>query len=92
MVLVVGSSDFLRSRIRLSLNLRLGGLEQIQEEGWRWFRENGARSWPPSRSAVVFFFSFLFLLLGCGFDNDLIMVGLWVVACGGCGSWAWWWC
>ena len=32
---------------------------------------------------MVFFFSFLFLLLGCGFDNDLIMVGLWIVACGG---------
>ena len=28
----------------------------------------------------VFFF---FLLLGCWFDNDLIMVGLWVMACGG---------
>ena len=28
-VLVVGSSDFLRPRIRLGLGLRLGGLEQI---------------------------------------------------------------
>ena len=83
MVLVVGSSDFLRSHICLGLNLCLSGLEKIQEEGWRWFRENGARSWPPSWPAVVLFFSFLFLLLGCGFDNDLIMVGLWVVACGG---------
>ena len=65
----------------LDLGLRLG--------------QNGARSRPPSWPAVVFFFSFLFLLLGCGFDNDLIMVGLWVVACGGCGGcglWAWWWC
>ena len=50
--------------------------------------QNGAQS----RPAVVLFFSFLFLLLGCGFDNDLIMVGLWVVACGGCGLWTWWWC
>ena len=50
--------------------------------------QNGA----PSRLAVVLFFSFIFLLLGCGFDNDLIIVGLWVVACGGCGLWAWWWC
>ena len=78
-VLVVGSFDFLRSRIYLGLSLRLGGLEQIQEEGRRWFRENRARSQPPSQLVVVFFFSFLFLLLGCGFDNDLIMVGLWVV-------------
>ena len=32
-------------------------------------------------------------LFNGGFDNDLIMVGLWVVACGGCGLWArWWWC
>ena len=92
MVLVVDSSDFLRSRIYLGLSLPFGGLKQIQEEGRRWFRENRARSRPPSRPAVVFFFSFLFLLLGCGFDNDLIMVGLWVVACGGCGLWAWWWC
>ena len=38
------------------------------------------------------FFSFLFLLLGYGFDNDLIIVELWVVACGGCGLWARWWC
>ena len=91
-VLVVDSSDFLRSRIYLGLSLYLGGLEQIQEEGRRWFRENGARSRPRSRPVVVLFFSFLFLLLGCGFDNDLIMVGLWVVACGGCGLWAWWWC
>ncbi|KAK7837796.1 hypothetical protein CFP56_020773 [Quercus suber] len=37
------SSDFLRSRIRL------GSLEQIQEEGRRWFRKNGAQSRPPSR-------------------------------------------
>ena len=36
---------------------------------------------------MVLFFSFLFLLLGCGFDNDLIMVGLWVVACGGAELW-----
>ena len=37
----------------------------------------------------LFFFSFF----GFGFDNDLIMVGLWVVACGGCGLWVrWWWC
>ena len=36
---------------------------------------------------MVLFFSFLFLLLGCGFDNDLIMVGLWVVACGGAKLW-----
>ena len=91
MVLVVDSSDFLRSRIYLGLSLPFDGLKQIQEEGRRWFRENRARSRPPSRPAVVFFFSFLFLLLGCGFDNDLIMVGLWVVACGGCGLWAWWW-
>ena len=79
MVLVVDSSDFLRSRIYLGLSLPFDGLKQIQEEGRRWFRENRARSRPPSRPAVVFFFSFLFLLLGCGFDNDLIMVGLWVV-------------
>ena len=45
--------------------------------------QNGARSWPPSQPVVVLFFYFLFLLLGCGFDNDLIMVGLWIVACGG---------
>ena len=64
-------------RMELNLDLRLG--------------QNGARSRPLSRLAVVFFFSFLFLLLGCGFDNDLIMVGLWVMACGGCGLWAWWW-
>ena len=49
--------------------------------------QNGARSWPPSWLAVVLFFSFLFLLLGWGFDNDLIMVGLWVVACGGAELW-----
>ncbi|KAL0000479.1 hypothetical protein SO802_014260 [Lithocarpus litseifolius] len=48
-VLVVGSFDFLRSRNRLSLSLRLGSLEQIQEEGRWWFRENGARSRPSSR-------------------------------------------
>ena len=76
-------------RMELDLGLRLG--------------QNGARSRPPSWpkwssiSASIsagggFFFSFLFLLLGCGFDNDLIMVGLWVVACGGCGLWTWWWC
>ena len=41
-VLVMGSSDFLRSHIRLGLSLHLCGLEQIQEEGRRWFRENGA--------------------------------------------------
>ena len=35
----------------------------------------------------VFFFSFLFLLLGCGFESDLIRVGLWVVACGGAELW-----
>ena len=87
-----GSFDFLCFRIRLGLSLYLGGLEQIQEEVWRWFRENGARSWPPSLLTVVFLFSFPFLLLGCGFDNDLIMVGLWVVTCGGCGLWAQWWC
>ena len=55
--------------MELDLGLRLG--------------QNGAQSRPPSRPAVVLFFSFLFLLLGCGFDNDLIMVGLWIVACGG---------
>ena len=49
--------------------------------------QNGARSWPPSQPVVVLFFPFLFLLLGCGFDNDLIMVGLWVVACGGAELW-----
>ena len=111
-VLVMGSSDFLRFRIHLSLSLRLSlslhldGLDQIQEEGRRWFRENGARSrpsswpkwslisdWPLSLLHGFSFFLFLFLLLGCGFDNDLIMVGLWVVAYGGCGLWArWWWC
>ena len=48
-VLVVGSFDFLCSRIHLGLSLRLDGLEQIQEEGWRWFRENVARSRPLSR-------------------------------------------
>ena len=68
-------------RMELNLSLRSGlGLR---------FGQNGTRSRPPSRPAVVFFFSFLFLLLGCGFDNDLIMVGLWVVTCGGCGLWAW---
>ena len=89
MVLVVGSSDFLRSHICL------GGLEQIQEEGRRWFRENGARSrpkWSSISASVSADGGFLFLLLGCGFDNDLIMVGLWVVSCGGFGLWAWWWC
>ena len=49
-VLIMGSSDFLCSRICLSLSLRLDDLEQIQEEGWWWFRENGARSRPLSRS------------------------------------------
>ena len=34
-VLVVGSFDFLRSRIRLGFSLHLNGLEQIQEEGQR---------------------------------------------------------
>ena len=43
-ILVVDSSDFLRSLIHLGLSLRLDDLEQIQEEGRRWFRENGARS------------------------------------------------
>ena len=48
--------------------------------------QNGARSWINHYLCfMVFLFSFLFLLLGCGFDNDLIMVGLRVVACGGCG-------
>ena len=111
-VLVMGSSDFLRFRIHLSLSLRLSlslhldGLDQIQEEGRRWFRENEARSrpsswpkwslisdWPLSLLHGFSFFLFFFLLLGCGFDNDLIMVGLWVAAYGGCGLWArWWWC
>ena len=50
--------------MELNLGLRLG--------------QNGAQSRPPSRPAVVLFFSFLFLLLDCGFDNDLIMVGLWL--------------
>ena len=36
----------------------------------------------------LFFFSFFAFV-----DNDLIMVGLWLVACGGCGLWVrWWWC
>ena len=83
----MGSSDFLCSRICLGLSLRLDGLEQIQEEGWWWFRENGARS---RIDHYLCFMGFLFLLLGCGFDNDLIMVGLWAVACGGCGLWARW--
>ena len=48
-VLVVGSFDFLHSHIRLGLSLHLSDLEQIQEEGRRWFRENGTRSWPSSR-------------------------------------------
>ena len=63
------------------------------------FKENGAQSRPPFRpkwssisASVSAGGGFLFLLLGCGFDNDLMMVGLWVVACGGCGLWAWWWC
>ena len=43
-------------------------------------------------SWVSIFLFLFFLLLGCGFDNELIMVGLWVVACGGCGLWARWWC
>ena len=43
--------------------------------------------WPLSLLHGFSFFSFLLLLLGCGFDNDLIIVGLWVVACGGCGLW-----
>ena len=34
-----------------------------------------------------------FLFFAFGFDNDLIMVGLWVMACGGCGLWVrLWWC
>ena len=41
-VLVMGSSDFLHFHIRLGLSLHLCGLEQIQEEGQQWFRENGA--------------------------------------------------
>ena len=62
-VLVVGSSDFCGFGCgELDLGLCLG--------------QNGARSRPLSRPAVVFFFSLLFLLLCCGFDNDLIMVGL----------------
>ena len=65
-----------------------GGLERMELDLGLHLGQNGAQS----RPAVVLFFSFLFLLLGCGFDNDLIMVGLWVVACGGYGLWAWWWC
>ena len=99
----MGSYDFLRSCICLGLSLRLDHLEQIQEEGRRWFRENGARSRPLSQpkwssiSASVsagggfLFFLFFFCFWVVGFDNDLIMVGLWVVACGGYGLWAWWW-
>ena len=60
-----------------------GGLKRMELNLGLHFGQNGARSQPLSRLAVVFIFSFLFLLLGCGFDNDLIMVGLWVVACGG---------
>ena len=45
----MGSFDFLHSCIRLGLSLRLGGLEQIQEESRRWFRENGAQSRPSPR-------------------------------------------
>ena len=69
-----------------------GGLERMELDLGLRLGQNGARSRPLSRPVVVLFFSFLFFLLGCGFDNDLIMVGLWVVACGGCGLWAWWWC
>ena len=48
-VLVVGSSDFHCSRSRLDL----GNLEQLQEEGRRWFRENGARSRPPPGPLMI---------------------------------------
>ena len=53
-----------------------GGLERMELDLGLRLGQNGARSRPPSRPAVVLFFSFIFLLLGCGFDDDLIMVGL----------------
>ena len=45
--------------------------------------QNGARSRIDHYLCFMGFFFFFFSLLGCGFDNDLIMVGLWVMACGG---------
>ena len=59
-VLIMGSSDFLCSRICLGLSLRLDGLEQIQEEGWWWFRENGARSRIDHYLCFMGFLFFLF--------------------------------
>ena len=87
-VLVVGSSDFLRSLIHLGLSLRLDDLEQIQEEGRWWFRENGARSRPKWSSisdwplSLLFGFSF-FLFFFCFWVVGLIMIWLWW----GYGSW-----
>ena len=53
-----------------------GGLERMELDLGLRLGQNGARSRTPSRPVVVLFFSFIFLLLGCGFDDDLIMVGL----------------
>ena len=99
-VLVMGSFDFLCSRIHLGLSLRLDGLEQIQEEGWRWFRENGAWSRPSSRPkwssildwplSLLHGFSF-FLFFFCFWVVSLIMIwlwwgyGLWLVVVVDCG-------
>ena len=71
-VLVVGLSDCLRSLIHLGLSLRLDDLEQIQEEGRRWFRENGAQSWPKWSSILAF------VSAGGGFLFFFFAFGLWV--------------
>ena len=64
--------------LRLDLGLRLG--------------QNGARS-RIDHYLCFMGFLFFFSFFAFGFDNDLIMVGLCVVACGGCGLWVrWWWC
>ena len=68
-VLVSASVSAVWSRFRKRAS---GGLERMELDLGLRLGQNGAQS----RPAVVLFFSFLFLLLGCGFDNDLIMVGL----------------
>ena len=66
------------------------GLERMELD----LGQNGAQSQIDHYLCFMgFLFFFSFFAFGCGFDNDLIMVGLWAVACGGCGLWArWWWC
>ena len=67
-VLVLGSSDFHCSRSRLDL----GSLEQLQEEGRWWFRENGARSRPPPGPLMIVKSLFLSLF----WSTMVVVVGL----------------